>query len=88
MPTTLPRHTVTEGPELARALDEAAIQWPEETSRTRLLLRLAEEGHRALRCEREDRLTARRQAFRRAAGSLKGVYRGDELAQLRRDWPE
>ena len=40
VPTTRPRHYVTETDELAAALDAAALRWPELT-RSQLLVRLA-----------------------------------------------
>lgn len=46
VPTTRPRHQVTETDELAAALDEAAVRWP-ELSRGQLITRLALEGQRA-----------------------------------------
>jgi hypothetical protein len=49
MPTTRPRHLITETDQVAKALDDAARRWPEDRhSRARLLLHLVEEGHRAL----------------------------------------
>lgn len=87
MATTRPRHTITETDDVAAALDLAAERWPEE-SRADLLRRLVDEGRRALDAEREEGLRARRAALRRAAGSMTGVYRTDELERLREDWPE
>ena len=48
MPTTKPRHTVTDTGHLAELLDAAARRWPDVVDRKQLLLRLAEEGHHAL----------------------------------------
>lgn len=88
MPTTRPRHTVTETDELARALDEAARYWPEERdARSRLLLHLVEEGYRAIRRGREERATQRRAAVRQTAGVLTGSYPDGYLARLRDEWP-
>jgi hypothetical protein len=89
MPTTKIRHTITETDEVARALDEAAKRWPEErTARGRLLLRLVEEGYRALREERDQQAVRRREAVRRTSGSLTGLYPDKYLDQLRDEWPE
>ena len=44
MPTTRPRHLVTETDELAAALNVAAHRWP-GLSRSQLLVRLALEGN-------------------------------------------
>ncbi|MDQ1744816.1 MAG: hypothetical protein QOE23_3155, partial [Pseudonocardiales bacterium] len=49
MPTTRPRHLITETDPVAKALDDAAKRWPEDRdSRAKLLLHLVEEGHHAL----------------------------------------
>lgn len=89
MPTTRPRHTVTETDEIARALDDAAEHWPEErTERGRLLLRLVQEGHRTLQQERTDHIARRRAAIRRWSGALTGSYPEGYLARLRDEWPE
>lgn len=89
MPTARPRHTITETDEVARALDEAAQRWPEDAgTRGRLLVRLVEAGHAAINGDRDSERSARRQAVRRTAGILTGVYRPDELKRLREDWPD
>lgn len=87
MPTTRPRHVVTETEAVARALDDAAEQWPEESSRAKLLLRLVGEGHRAVMGQREHRASTRREAVARTSGALTGVYGRDYLTELREDWP-
>lgn len=77
MPTDRPRQTITETDEIARALDAAAVRWPEDRdsrARARLLARLVREGHRAT----SDGLSS---------GALTGVYTDDYLESLRRDWP-
>ena len=89
MPTARPRHTITETDEVARALDEAAQRWPEDAgTRGRLLVRLVEAGQAAINGDRDSERNARRQAVRRTAGILTGVYRPDELKRLREDWPD
>lgn len=87
MPTTRPRHFVTETDDLAEALDEAARRWP-NLSRAQLLVRLALEGHHAAERTRDERRRRRLQAIRTHSGSLDGVYGPDYLKKLRADWPE
>jgi hypothetical protein len=88
MPTTRPRHLITETDQVAKALDDAARRWPEDRrSRAKLLLHLVEEGHRALIGESDERRQARLAAIRRTGGCLTGVYDGDYLDRLREDWP-
>lgn len=73
---------------MKRALDEAARHWPEHRSaRSQLLLRLLEEGYHALAEARAERAARRRAAIQRTSGALTGVYREDELARLRDEWP-
>lgn len=89
VPTTKPRHTLTETDELAAALDAAARRWPEDAgSRPRLLLRLVEAGERAISQEREQERTRRRAAVEHTAGALTGVYPPGYLERLRDEWPE
>jgi hypothetical protein len=87
MPTTRPRLTITETDDVARALDDAAVRWPEIGSRQQLLLRLLKEGHESLRRDRDEDAERRRQAIRRTSGSLTGSYAPDYLTALREDWP-
>ena len=80
---------VTETDEVGRALDEAALRWPDDRDhRGRLLLRLIEEGHRALRQVEEHATADRVAAIREVSGALTGIYEADYLERLREDWPE
>ena len=89
MPTTRPRHVITETDDVARALDDAARRWPAERgNRRKLLLRLMEEGHRAIGDRDERGAAARRAAAARTSGVLTGSYGDDYLKDLRADWPE
>jgi hypothetical protein len=89
MPTTRPRHTITETDALADALDAAARRWPEERGvRSRLLLRLIEEGRRVVVEDEEARIANRLAAIEATAGALTGSYELGYLAKLREDWPE
>ena len=88
MPTSRPRHTITETDEVARALDEAAEHWPEQgRARGKLLLALLREGHRAISAERDRDADRRREGIRRTSGELTGSYPDDYLTRLRDDWP-
>ncbi|MBK6870748.1 MAG: hypothetical protein IPG94_04930 [Kineosporiaceae bacterium] len=88
MPTTRPRHQVTETDELAAALDEAAVRWP-GLSRGQLITRLALEGAQAV-VVRQRRHPQRptSEALRRHSGALTDVYPQGHLEALREDWPE
>jgi hypothetical protein len=86
MPTSRPRHTLTETDELAAALDAAARRWPDDAaSRSRLLLRLVEAGARAI--DEEHRHARRRAAVDRTHGQFRGVYGPGYLERLRDEWP-
>jgi hypothetical protein len=80
---------ITETPEVARALDDAAKRWPEdEHDRRRLLLHLVEEGHRAAIEQHDVQVAERRASVTRTGGALTGLYGEDYLAALRHDWSE
>jgi len=88
MPTTRPRHLITETEQVAQALDAAAKRWPAESeNRAKLLLHLLEEGHRAVIGQQERSLRERREAVARTSGALTGLYGGGYLGELREDWP-
>jgi len=88
MPTTRPRHTITETDAVARALDEASERWPEVENRSQLLLRLIAAGHGAIRQALEQDADRRRKAVETTSGALTGVYEPEYLSRLRDDWPE
>lgn len=87
MPTTRPRHFVTETDELAEALDEASARWP-TLSRSQILVRLALAGSQVERRERDERHRQRLAVLHRHSGMLTGAYGPGYLDELRRDWPE
>lgn len=79
---------ITETEQVARALDDAAKRWPEEaTNRAKLLLRLLQEGHRAVVGQQERHVRGRREAIARTSGALTGLYGPGYLDELREDWP-
>lgn len=86
MPTTRPRHFVTETDDLAQALDAAAERWP-GLSRGQVLVQLALEGHRAAEGARDERRTRRLAALRHHSGAMTGVYAAGDLDRLRDEWP-
>lgn len=87
MPTTRPRHQVTETPAIAHAIDVAAKQWPNE-SRSRLLLRLVTAGAATLSGRHDSQVAARRSAVMATSGKYTELFHEGYLADLRADWPE
>lgn len=85
MPTTRPRHQITETDAVAAALDRAGRRWPDET-RSGLLVRLLAFGDAALSAE--DQVSARAKAVDGIAGRYGDLYGDGYLADLRSDWPE
>ncbi len=84
MPTTRPRHMVTESDEIARALNDAALVWPElRSDRAGLLRKLVETGHAAVH-----ESGGAREIVRRAAGAATGSYPRNARAELLAEWPE
>lgn len=87
MPTTRPRHQITETPAVAHALDVAARRWPSEP-RSKLLLRLVHAGSAALEKGQSEAVHRRVEAIDASSGKYADAFSGDYLAELRRDWPE
>lgn len=87
MPTTRPRLTITETDAVVGALDSAARRWPGE-KRQQLLVRLVEEGRRALDEERQQRARRRRQKLDEISGTYRGMWPSGRLDELREDWLE
>lgn len=87
MPTTRQRYLITESDRLKVALDDAARRWPEEKSRAKLLVRLAEEGYEALVGTASEGAVQRRAVIERTGGLLTGVYEPGYLESLRQEWP-
>jgi hypothetical protein len=89
VPTTRPRHTITQTDEVTQALEDAARRWPEDRERpAKLLLSLLREGRRAIAAEDAQVTADRREAITRAGGALTGAYPNGYLGRLRRDWRE
>jgi hypothetical protein len=89
MPTTHPRHQVTETETVREALETARAVWPDETSPSKLLTRLVVEGqHRLL-----ENPTTRAELRRRALAELHQVHpwpqgSGYLDAMREQDWAE
>ena len=89
VPTIRRRHMITESEQVAQALDDAAKRWPAERgNRSKLLLRLLAEGHRAVLDRSAHEVATQRDAVVRTSGALTGVFGENYLAGLREDWPE
>lgn len=89
MPTSRPRHVITETDPVASALDDAAKRWPADRgNRAKLLLRLVKEGHRAVVDENASAIARRREAVARTSGALTGLYGENYRDDVRADWPQ
>ena len=89
MPTTRPRHVITESDRLADALDAAAKRWPADAhNRAKLLMHLVEEGMRVVDLDHKRRQVARAKAVHETAGILAGAYGHRYLEDLQEDWQE
>ena len=78
---------MTETPDVARAIDLAAQQWPDEP-RSKLLLRLIDAGRSTLEQGQDAQTIKRRAAVAASSGRYADAFGPDFLAELRRDWPE
>lgn len=86
MPTTRPRHQITETPAVAHALEVAGRRWPSEP-RSRLLLRLIHVGSVTLEHGQNEDLRKRRDAIDASGGKYDDAFSSEYLADLRQDWP-
>ncbi|WP_306231197.1 hypothetical protein [Agrococcus beijingensis] len=88
MPTTRPRHSITETEAIEHALDIAARAWPElRDDRPALLRKLIERGAEHAESAVEQAIAERLEAIRTTAGALSGVYEPGERERLRAEWP-
>lgn len=88
VPTSRPRHVITETDDIAAALRAAEQRWPEDRgSPARLLRRLLLEGHAAVSGQRDRAVAEELDAIDDVSGCLTGVYEPGYLEDLRRDWP-
>lgn len=89
VPTSHPRHAITETDEIADALGLARRAWPDLADRPGALLRrLIIEGRNALVHSNTGTDLAIREAISDTAGALTGVFGDNYLEGLREDWPE
>ncbi|BDX32196.1 hypothetical protein TUM20985_27430 [Mycobacterium antarcticum] len=89
MPTSHPRHAITETEDIADALGVARRAWPDLADKPGALLRrLILEGRNAIVHSDADAVLASRQAVSETGGALTGVFGVDYLKTLREDWPE
>lgn len=79
---------VTETDELTAVLERAQELWPDETSRSRLLARLALLGGEHLPAPDVDARAARRRAaLRRQDDRFRGFFPAGYRERLREEWP-
>lgn len=79
---------ITESDQLAKALDLAAIVYPDLVDdRAELLRCLIERGIESLEAEYDEKIEARKKAIREVAGSLSGLWPENYLEELRSEWP-
>jgi len=86
MPTTRPRHQITETPAVAHAIDIAAQRWPGEP-RSKLLLRVVDAGSAALEQQEHQVTDTHRDAVLASSGKYPDAFAPDYLTELRHDWP-
>lgn len=86
VPTSRPRHFVTETDDLTIALDAAAGRWPGLT-RPQLLVRLALLGNQSVKRSEDEQRQRRLAAIGRHSGILTGAYGPDHLQSVRAEWP-
>ncbi len=89
MPTTRPRHAITETPEIAHALEVARRRWPAHAeSPSRLLRELISAGAESIDAQSESEIEQRLAALRRVAGRRTEWFPEGYLENLRSEWPD
>ena len=86
MPTTLTRHAITETPQIAAMIDDAAAVWP-GVSRAELLRRLIEAGHGQVAERRAADRRRRLAMIHQVSGTMPGVWPPDAVESLSQEWP-
>lgn len=88
MPTSRPRHMITESDELGQALDHAARLWPElKDQRSQLLRKVLEVGISELLQEETGRRSQRLKQIKAMAGTMGDVWPANWREELANDWP-
>lgn len=88
MPTTRPRHMITESDRIAEALKSAELLWPELRGDSSALLRkILETGMAEVQKSVATRAESRLGAISKAAGSLSGTWPSNWRDELRDEWP-
>jgi len=86
MPTTLPRHTITETPDVKTWLDAAAKVWVDDAdNRGALVRRLLEAGHQSATDVLEDATNRRRRLIQSVSGSMPDVWPPNWYQQYKQD---
>jgi len=89
MATILPRHTITETPDIAAAIDQAGRAWPEASgNRAELARRLIVAGVPQAEATTAARLSRRQATVEALAGRFTGLYPSDAAAELKAEWPQ
>jgi hypothetical protein len=88
MPTTRPRHMITESDRIADALSVAETIWPELAhDRSALLRKILETGIDELQARVSQRRAARLAAVAESAGLFTDVWPANWREELRDEWP-
>ena len=82
MVTTLPRYSITETPEIARAVDCGVALWP-EASRSEVMRHLIVLGGESAKHD----LARRAAIVQDLAGFLPNVYPAGAASDLKNEWP-
>jgi len=88
MTTTLKRYQLSEIPELKSALGVARSVWPDETSTTKLIYRLASVGAQHLSADPSVSRVARLAKLEALTGRYPSTLDTEYLEELRREWEQ
>ena len=89
MPTTRPRHMITETEHLKKTLDAAATLWPElSQERAELLRKVLETGESAIREQAKAKSKLRKQAIENLIQDSKNIWPSNWNEARKAEWPD
>jgi len=89
MPTLRPRHMITESDQIALALENAALLWPEaKGDRSKLLKKILETGIQNIETQLQSQQSKRLGAISAASGSLANAWPTNWREERDLQWPQ
>jgi len=88
MPTSRTRHMVTESDQIKKAIDDAALVWPElANERAELLRNLISQGAEIVAAKAKGKKKEREKAVKNLISIGTGLWPNNFLSQRKDEWP-